>query len=391
MRLGRALAGAACVATTAGCAASAPAVSSGVTSKGPAQRSSAAASMLRSTWQSYATQFIHDGHVVDPSNGNTTSEGQSYAMLRAAWMDDRTAFDSVWSWTRANLWQQASQRFGWIWAGGRLLSPDSATDADQDIALALVFAAHLWHDGSYMQQVQPVLQGIWQNDVAQVGGTPFVVAGNWAAHGDPAGAVLDPSYFAPYAYRVFARVDGSHPWMSLVGSSYAALNACSRAALDTGSSVGLPPNWCVLDRSTGQMRSFSSKPDGDDYGYDAFRVMWRIALDEQWSGSPAARAYLATQAFLRARWHADAALAPVYGHDGLVRASGDDLTVYGGDIGAFLGTDTAGVAAILQRLTGGFHQEAGRSYWGDPANYYEQNWVWFGVALGTGSLANLAA
>src|SRR5437016_10118896 len=44
--------------------------------------------VLTNSWTAYKQQFIQqDGRVIDwMSEGNTTSEGQSYAMLRAVWM-----------------------------------------------------------------------------------------------------------------------------------------------------------------------------------------------------------------------------------------------------------------------------------------------------------------
>src|SRR6185437_9383144 len=61
--------------------------------------------LLSSSWEKYRNEYItHDGRVVDPTQGDiTTSEGQSYAMLRAVWIDDHTTFDSVWHWTQTNL------------------------------------------------------------------------------------------------------------------------------------------------------------------------------------------------------------------------------------------------------------------------------------------------
>lgn len=47
--------------------------------------------LLTSSWEKYKIRFINqDGRVIDYSqNGITTSEGQSYAMLQAVWIDDK--------------------------------------------------------------------------------------------------------------------------------------------------------------------------------------------------------------------------------------------------------------------------------------------------------------
>ena len=61
--------------------------------------------LLARTWAGYRSRFIApDGRVVRPEHGNdTVSEGQAYAMLRAAWMDDQATFDRVWHWTKERL------------------------------------------------------------------------------------------------------------------------------------------------------------------------------------------------------------------------------------------------------------------------------------------------
>ena len=77
----------------------------------------------------------------------------------------------------------------------------------------------------------------------------------------------------------------------------------------------------------------------------------------------------------------------MYGHDGTVVSGYDDPTVYGGDIGNFLVADPArrrrssSAAVELQRRL--------PAHFGDARNYFEQNWVWFGLALAGGALPDL--
>ena len=153
-------------------------------------------------------------------------------------------------------------------------------------------------------------------------------------------------------------------------------------------SAGLPPNWCAISRATGRAVSFPTIANANDYGYDAFRVMWRVAVDAAWNDEPRARAYLDGSTFLRDQWSRDQRLDPVYAHDGSVVSSYDDPTIYGGDIGNFIVTDPAGAAQIEQLLLASFHGTT-PAYFGDAQNYYEQNWVWFGLALSGGALVDL--
>jgi endoglucanase len=363
--------------------------------------------LLKETWPSYKRDFVtKDGQVLDydgrgrhdrDSSGHqrTTSEGQSYAMLRAVWMGDRREFQLLWSWTQRHLQVRSDHLFAWLatrdsdgpW---HLEGTSAASDADEDIALALIFAGHRWRSPAYLSAARLVLAGIWQSEVTTLGGRHILTAGDWAP-ADQTRVVVNPSYFAPYAYRVFAGEDRAHPWAELVGTSYAALDRCTRASLGESRSSGLPPNWCVLNRRTGAAHPFAARA-ATDYGYDAFRVMWRVGLDRLWFGSQDARRYLFSSGYLREQWSRQGWLAAQYRHDGATADGGwEDPTIYGGDIGNFMATDPNAAASVLQnKLVNSFRRDGGAAYWGDRWSYYQQNWVWFGVAMASGHLPNLA-
>jgi endoglucanase len=174
-----------------------------------------------------------------------------------------------------------------------------------------------------------------------------------------------------------------------VASSYSALTACSTSLLASTRSVGLPPDWCVIGPDGAS--SFSQKPDGDDYGYDAFRVMWRVALDAEWFASAPALSYLhSAGGFLVSQWTEDRELAGSYTHSG-EPVDGPDPTIYGGDIGAFVVDDPGGGRAIAQGvLLASLASVDGDTFFGVRGDYFEQNWVWFGLALEAGQLPDLA-
>jgi len=71
-------------------------------------------------------------------------------------------------------------------------------------------------------------------------------------------------------------------------------------------------------------------------------------------------------------------------------AAGEELGIYGGDLGAFLGIDPAGAGEVTVKLLSGFRGSDGVAYFDQRRNYYEQNWAWFGLALASGRLADLA-
>ena len=93
------------------------------------------------------------------------------------------------------------------------------------------------------------------------------------------------------------------------------------------------------------------------------------------------------------QWNRQRWLAAQYRHDGAAAYGGwEDPTVYGGDIGNFLTTDAAAATSVLQeKLLVSFHRSRDAAYWGDRWSYYQQNWVWFGVAMASDRLPNLAS
>jgi endo-1,4-beta-D-glucanase Y len=352
--------------------------------------------LLRATWEGYKHDFIRDdGRVVDPArDDSTTSEGESYAMLRAVWMDDRGEFDRVWNWTRVHLRGAGSGPIASLWqpdstvGHGTVVDANSASDADEDIALALVMGGHRWHDRRYLEAGLDVIREIWADDVAQVAGQPYLTAGNWAGPESDARVFLNPSYLAPYAYRVFAAVDPDHPWSMLVDTSYRALRECSRPSPESADRSGLPPDWCSLDPRSGAVISPQGGPS-DVYGYDAFRVMWRVALDYRWNRSGQAKAYLEGARFLHEEWRRRGWLAAQYALDGRPLST-ESPAAYAGDLGNLLVTDPAAARAVLsEKLLASYRPLGPAPYWDQRHNYYTQNWVWFGVALAGDQLTDL--
>jgi endoglucanase len=352
--------------------------------------------MLQRTWESYRHEFIQDdGRTKDPMRDlATTSEGQSYSLLRAVWMDDRATFERVLRWSNDNLRVRGDQLFGFLWgrhADGSwsILDANVASDADQDIALALVFAHRRWGEARYLEQAQGILADLWSKTVVEVGGRPYLTAGDWAAQQEQ--PTLNPSYLAPYAYRIFATVDPSRNWIGLVDTSYEVVLGCTQQALDSAVSANLPANWCGIDRTTGTLRA-PLAPLDTHFGYDAFRTYWRIALDARWYGDQRAYAYMGRSGLLRERWLKDRTLASVYRHDGEPLNRREDPTIYGGLIGNLILSEPQTAELLYSyELAPRYAERDGQAFWGEPRNYYMQNWMWFGVALYAERLPNLAA
>lgn len=344
--------------------------------------------ILRSSWNTYKKQFIQNGRTIDPYNAVTTSEGQSYALLRSVWMDDKKVFDESWNWTKNQL-QRSDGLFAWQFKDEetkeKVITTSTATDADEDIALALLYAYKQWQDPTYLDEAKKVIISIWNTEIVIVADTPYLTAGNWA--NTQQYIIMNPSYFSPAQYRIFAQYDPYHAWDKLVESSYAVLHACTRSPLDK-SYGALPPEWCSLDKTTHAItQTIAPLPSDTSYAYNAFRIPWRIALDYQWNHTSEAKNYLSSLTLLGKQWNTQHKLAATYHHNGDILAAYESAAAYGGDIGYFLVTNPKEAHNVYkEKLQKTFYEKDNESYWDDPKNYYTQNWAWFGTALYANSI-----
>lgn len=338
--------------------------------------------LLAQSWETYKSFFIQsDGRVIDYKADNvTTSEGQSYALLRAVWSNDKITFDNVLNWTNRNLKVRGDELFGWKWGKKEseewtMLDKSSATDADQDIATALILAYEKWNDEKYLTQAKKLLADIWSELVVEINGTNYVVAGEWAKNEE--NVKLNPSYLSPYAYKIFAKYDDKHDWKSLVESSYQVLDESSKLSV-----FYLPPNWAYINKATGKITVDKEiNANESDYSYDAIRTQWRISLDYLLFNDKRALKYIEKSTnYLIKYWEINKVLPTNITSDGVIRELNGSYAIYGANLPA--------IALIKPQLAREIYHtklaaEYVKGFWGDPKDYYAQNIIWFGVALWT--------
>lgn len=344
----------------------------------PTSGGDASRELLRTTWAAYRRAFIQeDGRVIDWKEGGlSTSEGQAYAMLRAVWMEDRVTFDRTLNWGVNNLNGGIRSDRLWAWKWGRApdgryraLDPAFASDADQDVALALLMAARAWNEDVYRGRALAQLADLWEKGTRLVKGRRYLLAGDVLCGSST--CRLNPSYCAPYAYRVFAREDPAHAWLSLVDSCYDVL--VRNSALTT---THLPSDWILLDVATGELHLGSEKDT--QYSYDALRVPWRIALDRILYGEPRAEAYLRhALAWPASHFRKEHRLPGAISGSGQARVTFEALEMLAAMAPALRESAPEVAVEMDRRLRSALVD--GR--WEDRKSYYLQNWAWFGAAL----------
>jgi endoglucanase len=346
--------------------------------------------VLSTAWSAYKTKFIqHDGRTIEWRREQiTTSEGQSYAMLRAVWMNDRATFEIARQWANRNLSRTNDRLYSWKWGKKddkwEILDLNSASDADQDIAYALLLAAERWNVADYRTDALKLLEDIWRLEVVTTPLGTVLTAGNWA--NQETKVIINPSYLAPYAYRLFARVDKSHPWADLIDGSYRIL-----AEATSLSSVGLIPDWCAIDKTTGKVIRAEEIAQSDLHSYDAWRTAWRVAFDAKTVGQLDQRPqeFLKKYRYMLDYWAKNQQIPDSFLATGESRSTIQNLAALGAYLPAFAIVDPQIAQQCYEKgILTTYEKDGNIGLWGDGQDYYAQNWVWFGIALWSNSVSS---
>ena len=329
---------------------------------------------LRDSYEWYKENFMsQDGRIMDRDKNNiTTSEGQSYMMLRTLIIDDKPTFDLVYQWTKNNL-QRGDKLFAWLWGKNKdgeykILDNNSASDADVDIAFALLCAYKQWHKYEYLEEATCIINSIWINEVKQIGNHLVLMPG--ASQMLEKQIEINPSYFSPYAFRLFQKYDELHDWNLLVDSSYFYLNEVM-----SKTKTNLPPNWFLINN--GQIVLENS--ERSDFSYDAIRVFARIYLDFIETNDKRALPILKKSQFFVNRWEKSHTFYINYQADGNLRDKHLSIGSMSVLIPVIATYDSKAAESIYQdKIEPHFQDEA---YWNDKNDYYGKNLSWFSYYL----------
>ena len=342
--------------------------------------------LLSESWNAYRQRFIQsDGRVIDrEATGRSTSEGQAYAMLRAVLANDPDSFALTLKWSEDNLRRLDTNKklldHLWTWQWGRgptgnwgTLDNNFASDADIDAITALILASRRWGRSEYLSLAKTKLTDLWESSTIAANNQRYLLPGPIAAFQQGELLTFNPSYLAPYAFKLFAQVDPDRDWLSLVKSSYQVLE--QSASL---SSVGLPSDWVALNIKTGQYsRLDKSSTIVSRYGFDATRVWWRISLDAVWFNEPNAKRYLQKHLdYLKTLWRSQQKIPAQLDLQGQPLVTYEATSQYGMLYAAFQVTEPAIAQQIYQQKLMPNYQNG---FWDNDSAYYTQNLAWLGL------------
>lgn len=226
-----------------------------------------------------------DGHV-----NSTVSEGIAYGMVITVMLDDQALFDDFWKYART--WFNDNGVMRWYIAadGSRALGEGGASDAEEDMAWALVMADRQWGgrgslDADYRSEAKALIERIYEFEVDHDRYADMFLPGDeWRGRD-----VFNPSYFAPNQYRVFGEVSGNVAgWQRVVERGYQVLER-SLNRTSGNHDNGLVPAWCTFDGAP--VEAFPGAMQ--NYQYDSARTPFRVGQDFAFHRSPESRRYLA--------------------------------------------------------------------------------------------------
>lgn len=251
----------------------------------------AANEQLRSKYETWRTsRVVYDGararvkadgdFSYTDDNGNTQplpygtiSEGHAYGMLLAAYMGDKKTFDALEAYRKAYV--NRNGLMPWvITQNGVVADSGAASDADEDIAFALLLADRRW--GGYWTALNTLLTAIKTHMVEPAGSTHAYLfkPGDMPLSWWP---VIFPGYMSPAWYKAFATYTGDPFWNQVSDKSYAYLAGIDAIAAYGNGATGLLPDRTKPDGS------LDTDPTMHRFSWNAIRAPWRLAADAAWN------------------------------------------------------------------------------------------------------------
>ncbi|MEL6407787.1 MAG: glycosyl hydrolase family 8 [Chloroflexota bacterium] len=232
--------------------------------------------------------------VSDAETQVTFSEGQAYGMLFAALLDEPAIFEQLWLY--AEYYLNTNSLMSWhIASDGSVIDEGAATDADFDMAMALIYGCRRlqlehWETApqdTYCSAARAMIDSIWLYEVDKTGNEPSAgLTGNqhgyeiipgdqWCLSCEYPNGITNLSYFAPAYFPFFAQLTDNADWQAVTDRNYDILER-----IQASECSGLVPNWNTYD---GDYQRVSWQGESSMYwGWDAARVAWRLALSRYW-------------------------------------------------------------------------------------------------------------
>ena len=224
------------------------------------------------------------------SRACTVSEGIGYGMLISFFANDADTFFKLWNYNRAfRKYNGTTNLMPWIVESFsyNIVDDASATDADLDIATALILMYYKTGLEAYKTDALLIINDLWKAEINQANN--LILSGNtpmWNGKSAKYEITYNLSYFSPVALRLFAMVDPAHNWNAVLDAMYTYM-----AKVQAGG-TGVFPDWS--NEAGTAVKAPNGSADATYYRFDkeSVRIPWRIAWDYYWFQDTRAAAIL---------------------------------------------------------------------------------------------------
>lgn len=226
--------------------------------------------MLCEEWEDWKENYLSESgslRVISTDNINTTSESMGFGLLLSVYFNEKTTFDSLYRYVK--LCSNANGLMNWKTKDGQIVGAGTDTGADENIALALIFADSMWGsngDMNYANDARTLLDNIHTHSITS----------NYINPGDDFDSPKFLSQVAPGWYDIFEDFSGQSFWSTVKANEY---NLVLQA---TNPSTGLFPDRCIIGGAS----------LGSEFGYEAIQLIFRMAVSYSWYGDANAKNYL---------------------------------------------------------------------------------------------------
>lgn len=204
-------------------------------------------------WKHSYVEKLPDGtcRVIDPQQNNiTVSEGIGYGMMFSAFLEDQETFDGLLNYEKK--YEDQNHLMNWkVDSSSQIVGTGSATDADEDMAYALLRAYSVWQEDRYLQESLTKITSIKKYEIN--GDFEVLPGDQWGSN-----APYNPSYVAPYYYALFEKVSEDEDWSTIQTVNLKKLHEHMNQV------TGFLPDWI----SKGKVEL--------TFGYDAVRIPLRL-------------------------------------------------------------------------------------------------------------------
>lgn len=225
-------------------------------------------------------------YILDVNNNDVRTEGMSYGMMICVQLNKKAEFDALWKWAKTYMQHADDKENGGYFAwqcnrDGSQKDGNTASDGEEYIITALMFASNRWGDGqgifNYSREANHILEmsakkpttpyspytPLFNPDEMQVVFVPFASAARFT----------DPSYHLPAFYELWGQ------WADSNKDFYQRLAEKSREMFPkfANSTTGLMPDYAEFDG-----RPHNGDGDHADFLYDAWRCIMNMSIDYAW-------------------------------------------------------------------------------------------------------------